>query len=60
MPLLPLLPLQSKPMVVAAVADGSKDVAAQAVTPPFDGLPWGLWQARTTLLAGLCKVGASP
>lgn len=48
-------------MVVSTVGDiaraKDKDAAvAQSTVPAFDGLPWGLWQARTTLLAGLCKV----
>ncbi|XP_034252848.1 solute carrier family 22 member 12-like isoform X2 [Thrips palmi] len=46
-------------MVVSTVGDISraKDAAvAQSTVPAFDGLPWGRWQARTTLLAGLCKV----
>ncbi|XP_052132838.1 uncharacterized protein LOC127752175 [Frankliniella occidentalis] len=42
-----------KPVVFTVNGDGKKDPAAP---PPFDGLPWGWWQARTTLLAGLCKV----
>ena len=48
-------------MLVSTVGDISraKDAALQssvAEASAFDGLPWGLWQARTTLLAGLCKV----
>lgn len=59
--ILPLLPLSDKSMVVSTVGDISraKDAALQssvAEASTFDGLPWGLWQARTTLLAGLCKV----
>ena len=64
-PQIPLLAWRPKPMVVASLQATSKAQEAQEQEQDqqqhggagsFEGLPWGLWQARTTLLAGLCKV----
>ncbi|KAK3931866.1 Organic cation transporter protein [Frankliniella fusca] len=53
--IVPLMPLHPKPVVYTVSGGGGQKDSANP-PPPFDGLPWGWWQARTTLLSGLCKV----